>query len=83
MYKVPAMPYVKLNLEKNYYISELWAFKIGANLLYNFGMEFDMDKLKSDTTTYGYNKYKFLHYLLRCFLVSFLDALNKVLVLNY
>ena len=46
MYKVPVMPYVKLNLEKNYYISELWAFKIGANLLYNFGMEFDMDKLK-------------------------------------
>ena len=28
MYKVPIMPYIKLNLEKNYYISELWAFKI-------------------------------------------------------
>ena len=59
MYKVPIMPYIKLNLEKNFYMSELWAFKIGANLVYNFGMEFDMDKLKSDTTTYGYNKYKF------------------------
>ena len=59
MYKVPVMPYVKLNLEKNYYISELWAFKIGANLVYNFGMEFDMDKLKSDTNIYGYDKYKF------------------------
>ena len=59
MYKVPIMPYIKLNLEKNFYISELWAFKIGGNILYNFGMEFDMDKLKSDTTTYGYNKYKF------------------------
>ena len=59
MYKAPVMPYIKLNLEKNFYISELWAFKIGGNILYNFGMEFDMDKLKSDTTTYGYNKYKF------------------------
>ena len=39
MYKVPIMPYIKLNLEKDFYISELWAFKIGANLLYNFGME--------------------------------------------
>ena len=27
MYKVPIMPYVKLNLEKNYYISELWLSK--------------------------------------------------------
>ena len=46
MYKVPIMPYIKLNLEKSFYMSELWAFKIGANLLYNFGMEFDMDNLK-------------------------------------
>ena len=59
MYKLPFMPYIKLNVEKYFYFSEKWAFKIGANLLYNFGMEFDMDKLKSDTTTYGYNKYKF------------------------
>lgn len=59
MYKVPIMPYIKLNLEKNFYMSDSWAFKIGVNLLYNFGMEFDMDKLKSDTTTYGYNKYNF------------------------
>ena len=40
------MPYIKLNLEKSFYMSELWGFKIGANLLYNFGMEFDMDNLK-------------------------------------
>ena len=59
MYKVPIMPYIKLNFEKNFYMSELWAFKIGANLVYNFGMEFDMDKLKSDTNIYGYDKYKF------------------------
>ena len=59
MYKVPIMPYIKLNLEKNFYMSELWAFKIGANLVYNFGMEFDMDKLKSDTNIYGYDKYNF------------------------
>ncbi|WP_288623262.1 hypothetical protein [uncultured Brachyspira sp.] len=59
MYKVPVMPYVKLNLEKNYYISELWAFKIGANMIYNFGMEFDMDKLKKDAKTYIFDKYKF------------------------
>ena len=59
LYKVPIMPYIKLNLEKNFYMSELWAFKIGANLVYNFGMEFDMDKLKSDTNIYVYDKYKF------------------------
>ena len=68
MYKVPIMPYIKLNLEKNFYMSERWAFKIGANLLYNFGMEFDMDKLKSDTTTYGYNKYNFSSLLFEVFL---------------
>ena len=59
MYKVPIMPYIKLNLEKNFYISDSWAFKIGGNILYNFGMEFDMDKLKSDTNIYGYDKYNF------------------------
>ena len=60
MYKVPIMPYIKLNLEKSFYMSELWAFKIGANLLYNFGMEYDMQKLKSELScSYGYNKYKF------------------------
>ena len=59
MYKVPIMPYIKLNLEKNFYMSELWDFKIGVNLLYNFGMEFNMEKLKPDTTTYGYDKYNF------------------------
>ena len=59
MYKVPIMPYIKLNLEKNFYMSELWAFKIGANLVYNFGMEFDMDKLKSGSYKYGYDKYNF------------------------
>ena len=60
MYKVPIMPYIKLNLEKNYYISDSWAFKIGVNFLYNFGMELDMDKLKSELSwSYGYNKYNF------------------------
>lgn len=58
MYKVPIMPYIKLNLEKDFYISELWAFKIGANLLYNFGMEFDMDNLKKDRTD-RFDRYKF------------------------
>ena len=60
MYKVPVMPYVKLNLEKDYYISELWAFKIGANMIYNFGMEFDMDKLgEGGAKYYAWDKYKF------------------------
>ena len=60
MYKVPIMPYIKLNLEKNFYMSELWAFKIGANLLYNFGMEFDMDKLgEGGAKYYAWDKYKF------------------------
>ena len=59
MYKVPIMPYIKLNVEKSFYMSELWAFKIGANLLYNFGMEYDMQKLKSGSYKYRYDKYKF------------------------
>ena len=60
MYKVPIMPYIKLNLEKNFYISDSWAFKIGANLLYNFGMEFDMDKLGEGVAkNYAWDKYKF------------------------
>ena len=59
MHKIAIMPYVKLNLEKNFYMSERWAFKIGANLLYNFGMEYDMDKLKSGSYKYGYDKYNF------------------------
>ena len=59
MYKVPVIPYVKLNLEKNYYISELWAFKIGANMIYNFGMEFDTDNLRKNTTQYTFDEYKF------------------------
>ena len=60
MYKVPVMPYVKLNFEKNFYMSELWAFKIGANLVYNFGMEFDMDKLgEGGAKYYAWDKYKF------------------------
>ena len=59
MYKVPVMPYIKLSLEKNFYMSERWAFKIGADLLYNFGMEFDMENLKKDTQAYTFNKYKF------------------------
>ena len=58
VYKVPIMPYIKLNLEKNFYISDSSAFKIGLNLLYNFGMEFDMDKLKKDRTD-RFDKYKF------------------------
>ena len=60
MYKVPVMPYIKLSLEKNFYMSERWAFKIGADLLYNFGMEFDMDKLgEGSAKYYAYDKYNF------------------------
>ena len=59
MYKVPIMPYVKLNLEKNYYISDSWAFKIGANLVYNFGMEFDTDNLRKNTEKYTFDEYNF------------------------
>lgn len=40
-------------------MSKRWTFKFGANLIYNFGMEFDMDKLKSGSYGYGYDKYKF------------------------
>ena len=63
MYKVPIMPYLKLNLERYLYFSEKWAFKYGLNIVYNFGMEFNMNRLRSpihkesDYTAYG--RYKF------------------------
>ena len=53
------MPYIKLNLEKSFYMSELWAFKIGTNMIYNFGMEFDTDNLRKNTTQYTFDEYKF------------------------
>ena len=63
MYKVPIMPYVKLNLERHIYFSEKWTFTYGLNIVYNFGMEFNMDRLKNpihQTFTYdGYGQYKF------------------------
>ena len=59
MYKIPIMPHVKLNLEKNFYMSDSWAFKIGVNLLYNFGMEFNMDNLSKGAKYYAWDKYKF------------------------
>ena len=67
MHKIPIMPYIKLNLEKYFYMSELWAFKIGANLLYNFGMEYDMQKLKSGSYKYRYDKYKFSSLVFKLF----------------
>ena len=59
MYKVPIMPYIKLNVEKYFYFSEKWAFKIGANMIYNFGIEFDMDNLRKNITRYTFDEYKF------------------------
>ena len=59
IHKVPIMPYIKLNLEKNFYMSDSWAFKIGVNMVYNFGMEYDMKKLKSESYEYAYDKYNF------------------------
>lgn len=63
MYKVPIMPYLKFNVERYFYFSESWAFTIGLNLIYNFGMELDMNRLKDRDeyhgSYYGYEKYKF------------------------
>ena len=33
------MPYLKFNIERYFYFSERWAFTIGLNFIYNFGME--------------------------------------------
>ena len=70
MHKVPIMPYIKFNVERYFYFTKKWAFTIGLNLIYNFGMEFNMDRLKNENkakdeyqgysgTYYGYEKYKF------------------------
>lgn len=67
MYKVPVMPYIKLNLEKSFYLSESWAFKFGGNIMYNFGMEFDIDKL-SKSNKYTYDKYNFSSLSIELFL---------------
>lgn len=62
-YKVPIMPYIKLNLERHIYFSEKGAFTYGLNIVYNFGMEFNMDRLKNpihkEFTYDGYGQYKF------------------------
>ena len=59
MHKLPFMPYVKLNLSKYFYISDKWAFKIGGNIIYNFGMELDNERLYGDGYYHVYEKYKF------------------------
>lgn len=59
MYKLPFMPYIKLNVSKYFYISEKWAFKIGGNIIYNFGMELDNVRLYGDGYYHVYEKYKF------------------------
>lgn len=53
VYKLPFMPYVKLNVVRYFYFSDRWSFKIGGNLIYNFGMELDFDRLGA----YPYNAY--------------------------
>lgn len=67
MYKVPIMPYIKLNLEKSFYLSESWAFKFGGNIMYNFGMEFDTDKINKDNY-YTHKKYNFSSLSIEIFL---------------
>ena len=49
--------------DEHIYFSEKWTFIYGLNIVYNFGMEFNMDRLKNpihQTFTYdGYGQYKF------------------------
>ena len=56
MYKLPFMPYVKANVVRYFYFSDRWSFKIGGNLIYNFGMELDTDRLGP---YWVYDKYNF------------------------
>lgn len=69
MYKLPFMPYVKLNVVRYFYFSDRWAFKIGGNLIYNFGMELDSDRLGPH---WVYSKYNFSSFAIELYLgISF------------
>ncbi len=69
MYKLPFMPYVKLNVVRYFYFSDRWAFKIGGNLIYNFGMELDTYRLGFYNV---YSKYNFSSFAIELYLgISF------------
>ncbi|WP_198294914.1 hypothetical protein [Brachyspira pilosicoli] len=59
MYKLPFMPYVKANVVRYFYFSDRWSFKIGGNLIYNFGMELDTYRLGFYNV---YDKYNFSYF---------------------
>ncbi|ADG72154.1 hypothetical protein [Brachyspira murdochii] len=69
MYKLPFMPYVKLNVVRYFYFSDRWSFKIGGNLIYNFGMELDNYRLGFYNV---YSKYNFSSFAAELYLgISF------------
>jgi len=54
----PFMPYVKLTYDTYFYVSKSVALTLGAYMSYNFGMEYDTDKINTDAapppgTIYG------------------------------
>lgn len=63
IFKYPFMPYIKLTAEGYFYITKKSAFSVGSYILYNFGMEYELDKLNPNeyisSTDPKFKKYSF------------------------
>lgn len=69
LYKIPVMPYIKLSVEKYYYLSDKADLIAGGVLTYNFGMSCESEVLAhSLLTSFSYKSYKFSAISLEIFL---------------
>jgi len=71
IFMYPFMPYVKLTYDTYFYVSKSVALTLGAYMSYNFGMEYNIDKIHADAapplgniygqqvnlTEYGYSSF--------------------------
>ncbi len=59
MQKLPFMPYIKLGVSRYIEYNDKIANKIDINVLYNFGMELDTDRVYDIRTVDIYRTYKY------------------------
>ena len=53
-FKDPFVPYIKLTVDTYFYVSESVALTVGVYTSYNFGMEYETDKLNAESSTTAY-----------------------------
>jgi len=49
-FEYPFIPYIKLTYDTYFYVSKKVAFTFGSYISYDFGMQYDTDKLNADST---------------------------------